>query len=173
MSPAKRQSAALKAAVAALATMPIARLRAQYEHAFKKPAGTTNRDHMVRALAERATGTAQDAAIATTKPSAPTPTREPNSPRKPASAKHDPRLPAPGGTIERVFKGKALKVEVTADGFRHAGKAWSSLTALALSITGYGAISGPAFFGLSKPRTAPPAKPPTATAPRRGRSKGD
>lgn len=63
------------------------------------------------------------------------------------------RLPAVGEKLTRTYKGKEIVVEVTADGFRYGGETYTSLSALAKKITGYPAISGPAFFGLWK-RTA-------------------
>lgn len=94
-------------------------------------------------------------------------TRAPTAPPAPA---RDPRLPAPGGVIERVFKGTAYRVEVSENGFVHAGQVWKSLTALAMHVTGYRAVSGPAFFGLTKPTPKPkplpaPAAPPAPPAP--------
>jgi hypothetical protein len=72
-----------------------------------------------------------------------------------ATAKaRDPRLPAVGATITRTYKGKEFKVEVTEGGFRHAGKDWRSLTALARAITGYKAVSGPRFFGTDEASSA-------------------
>ena len=61
-----------------------------------------------------------------------------------------PRATAPntGSTLTRTFKGKEIRVEVTADGYRHAGTTYKSLTALAKVVTGYKAISGPRFFGI-------------------------
>ena len=68
----------------------------------------------------------------------------------------DPRLPAPGGVIEKVYKNQKITVQVTETGFTYDGAEYSSLTALALKITGYRAVSGPRFFGLVKP--APSAR---------------
>jgi hypothetical protein len=61
----------------------------------------------------------------------------------------DPRLPAPGGVLTRTFKGKEYRVAVLDAGFRYDGKEWRSLTAIALHVTGYPAISGPAWFGVA------------------------
>ena len=58
----------------------------------------------------------------------------------------DPRLPAPGTTITRRYKGRELRVEVLAEGFRFEGETFSSLTAAALRATGYAHISGPHFW---------------------------
>jgi len=77
----------------------------------------------------------------TTKPKATAPTAP--STTKP----RDPRLPATGSVLEKTYKGEKLAVQVTADGYLYKGKAYASLTAVALAITGYRAISGPRFFG--------------------------
>jgi len=58
------------------------------------------------------------------------------------------KLPAIGSKLTRKYRGKEIVVEVTKDGFRYDGATYTSLTALAKAITGYKAISGPAFFGL-------------------------
>ncbi len=58
------------------------------------------------------------------------------------------RLPAIGEKMTRTYQGKEHVVEVLKDGFRYDGSTYTSLTALAKKITGYKAISGPAFFGL-------------------------
>jgi hypothetical protein len=65
----------------------------------------------------------------------------------------DPRLPAIGQTLEREFKGKTVKVKVTADGFEHDGQTFKSISACARHITGY-MISGPVFFRLVEPKRA-------------------
>jgi len=77
---------------------------------------------------------------------------------KPKAKKAAPRkttapAPKPGTTLTRSFKGQQIKVQVTDEGFRHDGKTYRSLTALALEITGYKAVSGPRFFGLVQPKT--------------------
>jgi hypothetical protein len=61
----------------------------------------------------------------------------------------DPRLPAIGTTITRHFKDRDLKIRVLADGFELDGKHFSSLSALAKHVVGYG-VSGFAFVGLWK-----------------------
>lgn len=75
----------------------------------------------------------------------------------------DPRLPAAGTTLTRNYKGKEYRVKVLADGFEHEGKPYRSLTALAREITGYPAISGPAWWGIAER----PAATPKAPAPKR------
>jgi len=58
----------------------------------------------------------------------------------------DPRLPAPGTTITRRYKGRDLRVTVLDEGFRFEGETFRSLTAAALRATGYTHISGPHFW---------------------------
>ena len=74
----------------------------------------------------------------------------------------DPRLPAPGTTITRTFKGKELRMTVLDEGFRFDGTVYRSLTAAALRATGYPAVSGPHFWNLGGH---------AATTPKRGTKK--
>ncbi|MBK9471841.1 MAG: DUF2924 domain-containing protein [bacterium] len=60
------------------------------------------------------------------------------------------RLPKIGEKLTRTYHGKECVVEIVENGFRYQGHEYTSLTALAKEITGYKAISGPAFFGLWK-----------------------
>ncbi len=85
----------------------------------------------------------------------PAPAKKPSAT---APSERDPRLPAPGTTIERVYKKKTYTVEVLDLGFRFDGREWRSLTAIAKEITKAPAISGPRFFGIAKPATAKGAK---------------
>lgn len=80
----------------------------------------------------------------------------PAAPR--ATRARDPRLPAPGTTITRTFKGKELRLTVLDEGFRFEGETYRSLTATALKATGYPAISGPHFWKLDAPTTATPKR---------------
>lgn len=57
----------------------------------------------------------------------------------------DLRLPAPGTTFTKKFKGKDLLIEVTAEGLKWEGKTYKSLSGLAMEITQY-PISGYVFF---------------------------
>lgn len=57
----------------------------------------------------------------------------------------DPRLPAPGTTFTKKFKGKELFIEITEDGIKWEGKTYKSLSGLAMAITEY-PISGYVFF---------------------------
>ena len=94
-----------------------------------------------------------DAAVpATRRESNPRTTPTTATPKTAATKTRDPRLPAAGAILTRNYKGREIRVTVLESAFRHEGKEFRSLTALALAITGYPAISGPAWFGLATPK---------------------
>ena len=64
----------------------------------------------------------------------------------------DSRLPLPGVVLNRKWKGRTILVEVLADGFRYENRHYSSLSAIAVAITGT-RWNGLAFFGLTRPAT--------------------
>jgi hypothetical protein len=59
----------------------------------------------------------------------------------------DSRLPLPG-TLQ--WRGRTLLVEVLAQGFRYENQHYSSLSAIAVAVTGT-RWNGLAFFGLTRP----------------------
>lgn len=62
----------------------------------------------------------------------------------------DRRLPLPGTVLRREWKGRTILVEVLAKGFRYENQTYSSLSAIAVAITGT-RWNGLAFFGLTRP----------------------
>jgi hypothetical protein len=62
----------------------------------------------------------------------------------------DRRLPLPGALLTRKWKGRTILVEVLAEGFRYDNRPYSSLSAIAVAITGT-RWNGLAFFGLTRP----------------------
>jgi len=62
----------------------------------------------------------------------------------------DRRLPLPGALLTRKWKGRTILVEVLAKGFRYENRHYSSLSAIAVAITGT-RWNGLAFFGLTRP----------------------
>jgi hypothetical protein len=56
-----------------------------------------------------------------------------------------------------VYKGKTLRVTVTADGFVYEDKPYRSLSAVAMAITGAKAMNGFLFFRMGKYAKAPKA----------------
>lgn len=84
------------------------------------------------------------------------------SAERPSKFLDDPRLPAVGTTIERVYKDKTYRVERTATDFRYEGESFRSLSAIASKILGGASVNGFLWFGLT-PRAAAKAKPATTT----------
>ena len=64
----------------------------------------------------------------------------------------DSRLPIPGTVPSRKWKGRTILVEVLAKGFRYEMRHYSSLSAIAVAVTGT-RWNGLAFFGLTRPVT--------------------
>jgi len=60
----------------------------------------------------------------------------------------DSRLPLPGTLLSRKWKERTILVEVLAQGFRYENRMYSSLSAIAVAITGT-RWNGLAFFGLT------------------------
>ena len=63
----------------------------------------------------------------------------------------------PGARLVREWHGRTHTVTVTEDGFEYGGTTYRSLTKIAKKITG-AHWSGPSFFGLVRPYTAPPTE---------------
>lgn len=61
----------------------------------------------------------------------------------------DPRLPRPGSTLTRLYRGHEIRVAVLEDGFEYDSRRYASLSALAREITGQ-RWNGLLFFGLTK-----------------------
>ena len=66
-----------------------------------------------------------------------------------AKARRDPRLPAPGTTLERSYQGQTITVAVLEDGFEYNDKNYASLSAIAHEVTGT-RWNGYLFFGLMR-----------------------
>jgi hypothetical protein len=77
------------------------------------------------------------------------------TPKPGKTRERDARLPAAGTVIVRTYKGKDHSVKVLEDSLEHEGTVYRSMTALAQAITGYAAISGPAWLGLTKDTATP------------------
>jgi hypothetical protein len=66
-------------------------------------------------------------------------------------AGQDSRLPMPGSVIVKEYKRRTLLVKVLEDGFEWDGRKFTSLSAVAMSVTGT-RWNGFSFFGLAKER---------------------
>jgi hypothetical protein len=69
--------------------------------------------------------------------------------KTPTTRERDPRVPAPGTTLVRVYKGKEHRLKVLADGFEYEGETFRSLTAAAKRATGYPSISGTLWWNVA------------------------
>ena len=70
--------------------------------------------------------------------------------------KQDPRLPMVGTVLRRHWKGRTILVEVLENGFRYEKRQYSSLSNIAVEITGT-RWNGFAFFGLTRKAGKPNA----------------
>jgi hypothetical protein len=61
----------------------------------------------------------------------------------------DRRLPLPGAMLSRKWRGRTILVEVLAKGFRFENQQYTSLSAIAVAVTGT-RWNGLAFFGLTR-----------------------
>lgn len=143
-----------------LCAMSVRCLRARYAEVFGEPTTANNKPRLIRRIAwrlqERAEGglserakrraadLADDADLRIVPVRVTTaPTRAPRA----LGTRSDPRVPPPGSTITRVYKGRQLEVRVRTDGFEFEGEVYRSLSAVANAITG-SHLNGRAFFGL-------------------------
>jgi hypothetical protein len=145
----------------------LAALREKFREVFQEEARSRHREHLFRriawrlqALAEgdlterarrRAQEIAQDADLRKVAPrdfftieGATVQTTRADNRRE-----QDNRLPLPGALLRREWKGRTILVEVLAKGFRYENQPYSSLSAIAVAVTGT-RWNGLAFFGLTR-----------------------
>jgi Protein of unknown function (DUF2924) len=158
----------------------VSELRAKFLQVFHEPTVSRHRQHLFRliawrlqALAEgdlserarkRALAIARDADLRRVAPHdflklAGQPVQATPSGR--SRHRLDSRLPLPGVVLRRQWKGQTILVEVLEDGFRCQDRHFSSLSAIALAITGT-RWNGLAFFGLTRPSRRPLKEQPGA-----------
>ena len=152
----------------------LAVLRAKYREVFEEETRCRNREHLFRRIAwrlqalaegdlsERARGRArQIARDADLRSVAPRDfftvggERVRTTPGRRSRRDHDSRLPLPGTLLSRKWKGRNLLVEVLPKGFRYENQQYSSLSAIAVAITGT-RWNGLAFFGLTRQAAGEP-----------------
>ena len=142
-------------------------LRAKHREVFQEETRCRHREHLFRRIAwrlqalaegdlterarERAHQIACDADLRTVAP------REffsvggepvQTAPGDRSRRRDDSRLPLPGTLLSRKWKERTLLVEVLQDGFRFEDRIYSSLSAIAVAVTGT-RWNGLAFFGLT------------------------
>ena len=159
---------AVQQEIESLRRASIADLRRKYQEVFQEQTHGTHRQHLFRriawrlqALAEgdlseraraRAQEIAQDADLRKVAPRSFLAGESERVERPPNRSQRDRdrRLPPTGMVLTRSWKGQTIVVEIQANGFKHENKVHSSLSAVAVAVTGT-RWNGLAFFGLTRP----------------------
>jgi hypothetical protein len=155
--------------IQALQRMTVGQLRVEWERLHGEPTRSRNRTYLWRRLAWRIQelqfGGLSEASKLHLLNSAPTTFERSQVPAGllpahggiSASPRHsprrDPRLPAPGSTIVRKYKGDDIRVLVLDNGFEWSSRHFDSLSEVALAITG-SKWNGWLFFGLTSRKRA-------------------
>ncbi len=151
--------------------LTVRELRKQYADVFGETTNAANKPWLIKRIAwrmqsniegdisqrarDRATEIANDGDVRMSAPlqiAPPKPAMLPTASRTKTSTvvfKHDERLPLPGTTFPRVYKGVTHQVKVLPAGFEYDGEVYKSLTAVAKAITGQH-CSGYTFFKIGK-----------------------
>ena len=147
----------------------LAALREKFRELFREEARSRHREHLFRRIAwrlqalaegdlserarERAHQIAEDADLRKVAPrdfltvgGEPVRTTRRDLNRR----EQDRRLPLPGALVSRKWKGRTILVEVLGKGFRYENRHYTSLSAIAVAVTGT-RWNGLAFFGLTRP----------------------
>ncbi|HEX4772180.1 MAG TPA: DUF2924 domain-containing protein [Bryobacteraceae bacterium] len=146
----------------------LAGLREKYREVFEEDTRCRNREHLFRRIAwrlqaraegdlserarRRAEEIARDADLRVVAPRgffSVEGTRVQTVPGNREVPEHDRRLPLPGVLLSRKWKGRTILVEVLAKGFRYENRSYTSLSAIAVEVTGT-RWNGLAFFGLTR-----------------------
>ena len=151
----------IQAEVAAMQRLTAGQLQEKYAEVCGEPARSRHRQWLIRriawrlqALAEgdlserarrRAAELANDADVRVTPPKSVTIPVKPERTSDPQQT--DARLPDPGTTLIRKYKGNEVSVHVKTDGFEYEGELYKSLSAVARTITG-SHVNGFRFFKL-------------------------
>ena len=142
-----------------LATMPIARLRVRYQEVFRtEPPKAFGPDLLRRSIAHRIQERAYGGLSREHQ-------RLLDQLVKAARAKPNgrielPRRIKPGSELVRTWNRTTYRVVVMEKGFAWEGRTFSSLSEIALAITGT-KWNGPRFFGLRSSANRPPEEPKT------------
>ena len=145
------------AVVKQLQRMAVGELRKKWEEVFGEPCRSNNKDYLWKRIAwriqanaegglsdrarERAGELYREADIRVRPPKGAFDGKAQTATAQKTSApefgrKRDPRLPAPGATITREYRGQLIEVHVKEDGFEYEGRPYESLSAISKAITG-------------------------------------
>ena len=159
----RRGLADITGQLAALQEMKVAQLRDKYLEVFGQPSRSNNRRYLQKKIAWQIQANAEGGLsqraldrIEELAPLAPVRWRQPlgqvdmGQGRVKVGADmsdRDPRLPAPGTVLSRIFKGEEHQATVMEDGFEYQGERYRSLSRIAREITGTN-WNGFLFWGL-------------------------
>jgi hypothetical protein len=151
--------------LAALRRMTVGDLRARYAELFGETTNSRHKDWLVKRLiwrvqslaegdlSERARRRAIELANDADLRRKPQTTKPPETISRIKTVKlpmsNESRLPLPGCSITREYKGRTLEVNVLPNGFEYEGEIFKSLSAVAKHITG-SHCNGYLFFHLAK-----------------------
>jgi len=149
------RSMSLSSAIDEIKHMNVAELQARYVEVFGERTRSRHRQFLIKRIAwrlqaqlegdlsararRRAMELADDADLRVRAPAVPDSseaTEEDISVHARFSPGPDDRLPMPGSTITRQYKGKTLLVRVLQRGFEYEGEVYKSLSAVAKAVTG-------------------------------------
>jgi hypothetical protein len=146
-----------------LRTAPLSVVVARYEELFNEQPPSRKRVSLLRRVAwrlqanlygeiserarRRALEIADDRDVRLTAPSSRRVSANADTPAR------DTRLPLPGATVQRQYRGRTIQVKVLLDGFEHEGQRFASLSAVAERVTGT-RWNGFVFFGLQSRKRA-------------------
>lgn len=157
----------IKKELAALQRSTPMELRERYERVFGEPTRSGNKPFLIKRIAwrlqanaegdlserarQRAEELANDADLRLSPPKSPDVVGRIGAQNGTANGHQarDKRLPPPGSTVTRTYKGGELEVSVLEDGFEFEGERFKSLSAAAKAITG-SHCNGYLFFGLTE-----------------------
>ena len=144
----------MAAQIAALESMTVGQLQTRYQELFGEFTRSRNKIYLkkrlalrIQKLAEGVSSKGDDKQNDETTESEKTAETKNRRERKPKE--RDPRLPEPGSTITKEYKGTVHEVSVLETGFEYRGSHYKSLSRLAKEITG-SIWNGFLFFGLLK-----------------------
>jgi hypothetical protein len=152
--------------VATMRRMTVGELREKYADVFGEGTQARNKQWLIKRIAwriqaneegdlseralRRANELANDADLRLTAPRERKPSSDPLQDAKASDcAPANARLPLPGSTITRPYKGRNIEVKVLHDGFEYDGDKYKSLSAVAKAVTGTH-WNGYHFFNLKK-----------------------
>ena len=155
----REPQAALIARLLEIQAMKTGQLRTEFQRLSGRPTGSWNREWLRRKVSWLLQAAARQESDGVESLTLVAEVRDmPRSPRLdapvqilPGQGVRDPRLPKPGSTIIRQYRGLQLTVTVLESGFEWNGIPFPSLTAVAKAITGQH-WNGRLFFGLTPRR---------------------